>query len=162
MDLIQAPGQVTYTPDVASEICDRLANAEGLWSICRDPHMPSRQSVFNWVRDNEEFRARYEAAMAVSVDAMADDADHVSRDASRDYREIPTRDGGVAMQFDHEHVQRSKLIVDTLKWRAAVLAPHKYGDRVALQALDERGKPARMGGVVVIIDGAPAPGKDEK
>lgn len=161
MELIQTPGRAIYTADIASEICNRLANAEGLWSICKDPRMPSRETVFTWVRDNEEFRVRYEAAMVVATDAMQDDADHVARDASRDYREATLKDGSAALQFDHEHVQRSKLIVDTLKWRASKLAPHKYGDRVALQALDERGKPAKMGGVIVIIDGAPAPGPGE-
>lgn len=33
-------------------------------------------------------------------------------------------------QLDTEHVQRSRLRVDTLKWQASKLVPKKYGDKI--------------------------------
>lgn len=51
-------------------------------------------------------------------------------------------------------VERTKLQIDARKWSASRTAPHKYGDRVAHQMLDEHGKPAKAG-ITVIIDGAP-------
>ncbi len=43
--------------------------------------------------------------------------------------------------LDHEHVQRSRLRVDTRKWAAGKLAPKRYGDK--LQHTGEGGGPIR-------------------
>ncbi len=40
------------------------------------------------------------------------------------------KDGKKAL--DHEHVQRSRLRVDTRKWAAGKLAPKRYGDKLNL------------------------------
>ncbi len=43
--------------------------------------------------------------------------------------------------LDHEHVQRSRLRVDTRKWLMARMAPKKYGDK--MQHTGEGGGPIR-------------------
>ena len=48
-------------------------------------------------------------------------------------------------------VDRAKLRVESRRWVAARTAPHRYGDRLAHQMLDEHGKPAKAAGVVVIV-----------
>ena len=44
--------------------------------------------------------------------------------------------------LDHEHVQRSRLRVDTRKWAAGKLAPKRYGDKV--QHTGDGGGPIRV------------------
>ena len=122
------------TPDVVEEVLNRLAEGEGLWKICTDSRLPSRGTVLRWAQEHEEFRDQYARAMALGVDSQADDCDMVAR--------------------TEPDVNRARLIVDTIKWKASKTAPHKYGDRVAHQMLDEHGKPTRAG-VTIIIDGAP-------
>ena len=34
-----------YTPELAREICERLAEGETLRSVCRDKHMPDERRV---------------------------------------------------------------------------------------------------------------------
>ncbi len=50
-------------------------------------------------------------------------------------------DGKGNKVLDHEHVQRSRLRVDTRKWAAGKLAPKRYGDK--LQHTGEGGGPIR-------------------
>ena len=44
--------------------------------------------------------------------------------------------------LDHEHVQRSRLRVDTRKWAAGKMAPKRYGDKI--QHTGDGGGPIRV------------------
>lgn len=52
-------------------------------------------------------------------------------------------------------VERTKLQIDARKWFASRVAPREYGDRVAMQALDEHGKPTRPGVNVLVMASPP-------
>lgn len=142
------------TPEVVEEIVNRLANGEGLWKICVDEHMPARATVLRWTREDKDFRDQYESARRLAADAMDDDIDRVARDGGRDII-IEERDGIRVERVDHENIQRSKLIVDALKWRASKMRPDIYGDRLAHQTLDEKGRPAKLEIRVTRVDGKP-------
>ena len=62
----------------------------------------------------------------------------IADEASEDW--ITAKDG--ARVLDHEHVQRSRLRVDTRKWAAGKLAPKRYGDK--LQHTGDGGGPIRV------------------
>ena len=142
-----------YTDSLGREICRRLEEGDGLWKICLPDDMPSRGTVLRWARDNEEFRNMYARAMLTHADASVDDIDRIARDGGRDIL-VEYIDGIKVERVDHENIQRSKLIVDAIKWKSAKLSPAKYGDRIAHQMLDEKGKPTKPR-VLVIVDGAP-------
>lgn len=113
--------------------------------------MPERHTIVDWASSTEAdsipdlvaFAASYARARQLAADAMDDDIDRVSRDGGRDII-VEYVDGIRVERVDHENIQRSKLIVDALKWRASKRYPDRYGDRIAHQALDEHGKPAKM------------------
>jgi hypothetical protein len=67
-----------------------------------------------------------------------DEALEIADETSDDW--ITTEDGKKIL--DHEHVQRSRLRVDTRKWAASKLAPKKYGDK--FQHVGEGGGPIRV------------------
>jgi hypothetical protein len=50
-------------------------------------------------------------------------------------------------------VDRAKLMVESRRWVAARQAPHRYGDRLAHQMLDEKGRPAKLEITVTRVDG---------
>jgi hypothetical protein len=57
------PKECAYTRELDDEICDRIANGEGLKQICRDAHMPPARTVRRWaIEDREGFAARYARA----------------------------------------------------------------------------------------------------
>jgi hypothetical protein len=115
----------TYTEELAREICERLAEGETLASICRSEHMPSTQAVYDWRDANEGFKTRFARAREVGFDAIADQCVAISEDSSADY--IETENG---RKFDPEHVQRSKLRIETRLKLLAKWDPKRYGEKV--------------------------------
>ncbi len=52
--------RLTYTREMADRICGLLREGHSLRTICRDPGMPGRRTVLDWVRRNHDgFAARY-------------------------------------------------------------------------------------------------------
>lgn len=43
-----------YSEELALEICSRIAEGESLLKICRDDHMPRRETVHVWVLEGEK------------------------------------------------------------------------------------------------------------
>ena len=129
-----------YTAALAATICARIADGESLRSVCRDAAMPDKATVLRWRGNDEhtEFRAQYAYAREMQADALFDEALEIADDVTDDWTE--DKDG--KMVFDHEHVQRSRLRVDTRKWAAGKLAPKRYGDK--LQHTGDGGGPIRM------------------
>ncbi len=117
-----------YTEALAAEICRRLAEGETLRAICRDKAMPDKATVLRWLADKKkaDFRDQYTHAREMQADALFDEALEIADYASDDW--AVDKDGKKTL--DHEHVQRSRLRVDTRKWLMARMAPKKYGDKL--------------------------------
>lgn len=95
--------------------------------------MPCVASVFNWLRTYPEFLAQYTRAKEEAADAFVEEMLDISDDGRNDWMEKLGKDGEpIGWQLNGEHVNRSRLRVDTRKWIASKLKPKKYGDKVAL------------------------------
>ncbi|POU03619.1 DNA packaging protein [Escherichia sp. ESNIH1] len=120
-----------YTEELAEIICLRLAEGESLRSVCRDEDMPSKQAVLRWLARNEAFRAQYVRAKEEGAEAIAEELFDIADDGSNDWMEKLDKDGeAIGYQLNGEHVQRSKLRIDTRKWYLSKIMPKKYGDRI--------------------------------
>ncbi|WP_447874751.1 terminase small subunit-like protein [Serratia fonticola] len=120
-----------YTEELAEIICLRLAEGESLRSVCRDDEMPSKQAVLRWLARNEQFRAQYVRAKEEGAEAIAEELFDIADDGTNDWMEKLDKDGeAIGYQLNGEHVQRSKLRIDTRKWYLSKIMPKKYGDRV--------------------------------
>ena len=122
------------TEAVQLEVCARMAEGESLTHICHDPAMPCRQTVSKaLVSGAPEFSAfvtRYAAARESLLDVYADEILSISDDGTTDYILKVGRNGHEYMAVDQEHIQRSRLRVDTRLRLMAVVAPHIYGQKV--------------------------------
>lgn len=94
--------------------------------------MPSVATVLRWARDNAEFNALYRSAREDLLEHWAEEIQTISDDGSNDWMERETERGRIVRTVDHEHVNRSRLRVDTRKWLLSKLAPRKYGDKLEL------------------------------
>ncbi len=133
-----------YTPELAAEICERLAAGESLRAICRDDHMPDERSVRRWALDNVDgFAPQYARARDTGLDAVADELLEIADDGRNDWVEKndPENPGYV---FNGEHSSRSKLRVDTRKWYLSKLAPKKYGDKTSMELTGADGGPVQI------------------
>ena len=120
----------TYNEEIASLICGRMANGESLRSICRDDAMPALSTVFLWVSKHPDFSEQYKLAMASRADAMFEEMFDIADDGQNDWMEIQDKEGDNAgWRFNGEHVQRSRLRIDTRKWALSKMLPKKYGDK---------------------------------
>lgn len=113
---MSAPGQ-SYSLELADAILSEMADGKSLKAICQQPGMPSRMSVWRWLRDHEDFAARYDVAQRDRAQAFVDDLSAISDDPSLDPND-------------------KRIRVDTRKWLASKILPKLYGDKVALTDSD--------------------------
>ena len=62
-----------YTPELVEEICERLSKGEPLAQICRDDHMPRRQTVHNWMDRDEAVNGQVARAREDGFERIATD-----------------------------------------------------------------------------------------
>ncbi|MER9574889.1 terminase small subunit protein [Mesorhizobium sp. M0400] len=139
-----------YNEDVASRILEKLVEGSSLRKTCAAEDMPAASTVFLWLSRHPEFSERYTRAREAQAEAMAEDTLDIADDGTNDFKKTTNADGSTDDVFNSEHVQRSKLRVDTRKWLMAKMAPKKYGDKLdlnvagSLQTMSEEDINARL------------------
>ena len=120
------------------EICRRVAIGQSLLSVCQeDKAMPSYQTALQWLHDYPDFAEAHKQAQRLRADVLFEEALTVADDARNDWmaRNDPNNPGWIA---NGEHIQRSRLRVDTRKWAASKLNPSRYGDKLAVEGNPDR------------------------
>jgi hypothetical protein len=133
-----------YDSAIAAEICERLMGGESLRTICKDDHMPAASTVFRWLRVEPGFSEQYAHAREVQADLLFDDVLDIADDGRNDWMMRLGDDGTAAYTVNGEHIQRSKLRVDSRKWMAGKLAPKKYGEKVSMEHTGKNGAPIEI------------------
>ena len=127
-----------YTPELVEEICERISKGEPLRQICRDEHMPGWRSVYDWQAKDPDFLARIAHARELGEEAIAQECVEIADDARNDWMEKLDKDGvAVGWQLNGDHVQRSKLRIETRLKLLAKWNPRKWGER---QHVEHSGK----------------------
>lgn len=73
---------------------------------------------------------------------MADELLEIADDGTNDWMERIDGDGaGVGWVLNGEHVQRSRVRIDTRKWLLSKMAPKRYGDKQSFELSGPEGKP---------------------
>lgn len=122
------------TPKVVERICERLETGEPMAQICRDAGMPAARTVRDWIEQKPEVSAAIARAREIGFDAIAQDTLAIADDGRNDFMERLAADGDEKAQlaFNAEHVQRSRLRVDTRLKLLAKWDPKRYGDKAAI------------------------------
>lgn len=126
-----------FTAKLAETICLKLAEGQTLREICKADEMPPESTVRLWALDDREgFAAQYTRAREIGYLSMADELLEVSDDGTNDWMQRSDDEGGIAWQVNGEHLQRSRLRVDTRKWLLSKALPKLFGDKVELLGKD--------------------------
>lgn len=104
-----------YTEDMADYICDRIANGASMRGLCAEQNMPDRNTVLRWLNERPDFAAKYARA----------------REAQADYMDDQILD--VANNSTNETANADRVKILAYQWRAAKLAPKRYGDRLDIR-----------------------------
>jgi hypothetical protein len=119
----------TYSQEIADEVCRRLEGGESLRAICRDEGRPHESTVRLWALDDREgFAARYARARELQYYAIADELLEIADDGRNDWMQRRGDERG-GWELNGEHIQRSRVRLDTRKWLLSKMLPKVYGDR---------------------------------
>jgi hypothetical protein len=127
-----------YRVELATEICERLSEGEPLRQICRDDHMPAWRTIYDWMKKDDSLgdasvglSAAIACARDVGYDKMAEECLEIADDGSNDWMEKLDKNGQpVGWLLNGDHVQRSKLRIETRLKLLAKFNPKRYGDKV--------------------------------
>lgn len=137
----KSPGRPSkFTPAIAAAVCERLKAGEPLAVICRDEDMPSDNTVRAWAKADPDFSSAIAHAREVGFDVIAASTLAIADDDSRDWEMIRDAEGNVTgIKVDGEHVQRSKLRIETRLKLLAKWDPKRYGEAVQVKHADADG-----------------------
>lgn len=121
-----------FNQELADRICERIACGETLRAICKDDDMPDVSTVLAWVShaDKESFSKQYASARLAQAQHLFDELLDIADDSSDDWIEKELKGGKTVDVLNQEHVQRSRLRVDTRKWYLSKVLPKIYGDKL--------------------------------
>ena len=112
-----------YRDDLISKFLDRIMDGRGLVSVCRDPDMPSKSTIYEWLADKEKdgFSDRYIKACKIRAEVIAENMiDKIE-----------------SVELDKDAIAQARLELDAKKWFLAKLHPTKYGDKPETGADDQ-------------------------
>lgn len=100
---------VRHSHALAEEICARTAHGESWAAMCGKDGLPAYKTLYLWLDRYPQFADAYAIARQRAAESFADRALSVAENATA------------------ATVQRDRLLVGTLRWRASVAAPHLFG-----------------------------------
>lgn len=142
---------VTVTPEIYSAVLDELSTGVPLMQICSRIGMPSVTGIRHY-REGEDLDpddprspdirsarlARYARARKDFVDALVEESLVIADDGTNDWMEREREDGRIDEVIDKEHIQRSKLRIETRFKFAGLVDPKRYGPMLKLADPDAK------------------------
>lgn len=138
--------QTKRTPAVEQRIIEGLCDGVPLRELCRQNGMPSWRTVYDWIAADPDLAARIAHARELGFDAIAEDILDIADDGTNDWIERQRNDGTTEMAINSEHVQRSKLRIETRLKLLAKWSPNKYGDNATLNLGNKNGEALKIEG----------------
>jgi hypothetical protein len=132
------------TPAVEKRIIDGLCDGTPLRALCREDGMPNWRTVYDWIAADADLAARIAHARDLGYDAIAEDVLDIADDGTNDYVERKRQDGSLDTVLDSEHVQRSKLRIETRLKLLAKWNPKKYGDKQTVDVGNKDGESLKV------------------
>ena len=130
-DKLKTGRKTKYTPEMVQLICERVATHDcGLNTLCEMyDDMPDKRNINLWRRRYPEFRSLYAQAKCEQIEFLIEDILEIADNGKNDWMEYQDKNNDcIGWRVNGEHIQRSRVRIDTRKWLAAKLAPKIYGD----------------------------------
>lgn len=126
------------TAKIVEKVLAGLREGTPLTVICADDDMPCDDTIRRWAEKDEDLLRDIARARDAGHDRIAQDALEIADDASRDVVMKKGKDGKEYEGIDTEHIQRSKLRVETRLKLLAKWNPKRYGDRIDVTSGGEK------------------------
>lgn len=128
---------------VIEYLCDSLATSSyGIGRILNGGFegvsLPTYSTIMAWIEADKVISDKYARAKEAQADFMADEILDIADDAKNDWMERNAANGeNIGWQVNGEHVQRSRLRIESRKWLASKLKPKKYSEKVQVGGSDD-------------------------
>ena len=116
------------TPEVIQRLLDGIADGVTLRALCREDGMPNWRTVYDWIEADADLAAQVARARELGFDAIAEDVFDIA-------------DGTRAIS---EHVQLSKMRIDTRLKLLACWNPKKYGSKATVDVGNKEGETLKV------------------
>lgn len=110
-------------PAVVEKLCDLVASGQSIQDVCKRPDFPSESTIYLRMAKDDDFRRRIAQAREAQQEREAD-------------MMVVMADKATPQNW-----QVARLRIWARQWRAAKLAPKKYGDRQAVEHSGPGGGP---------------------
>lgn len=117
------------TDEVKRIILDRIAEGESVASICADPEMPGRATIFRHAAEDDDFRDGYRRARKFHAAVLVDEIISIVDDGTNDWMEKEHRDGSTSRHVNPEALARSRLRAETRLRLAAIYDPDSFSEK---------------------------------
>lgn len=124
------------TPEIVEAIIDGVSKGQTLRQLCRDLGI-SKSAWYEWMKADDELSGRFARARIDGFDEIAEECLEIADDGSRDYA---MSESGAPV-VDHDHIQRSKLRIETRLKLLAKWDPKRYGELLKQEHSGPNGGP---------------------
>lgn len=114
---------ITYTHEMAAKFCAAISDGGTIRSVCKKAGMPSKATVFRWLREHPDFVKLYEIATDERADTLVDEIVEIADNC----------------KTDADSIRKARLRIDARVEQAQRMKPRKYGRQ--LQLTGEGGGP---------------------
>lgn len=123
--------------EIFESIVKEIQSGKALRNILKQEGMPSSQTFYLWLEDDESKSKRYAGACEDRADAIFEEMLEIADDGTNDFMSIQKGNSTYNTE-DKEVTNRSRLRIDTRKWMLSKLMPKKYGDKLDITTDGER------------------------
>ncbi len=124
-----------FTPELVDTFIDGISKGIPLRQLCRD-HDVGKSAWYELMQRDATLSGRFAQARVEGFDEIAEECLEIADAVDDDY--IPTENG---LAVDHEHIQRSKLRIETRLKLLAKWDPRRYGDKIHQEVTGKDGAP---------------------
>jgi hypothetical protein len=123
-----AKRQSKRTPEVEERIIEGLTDGVPLRVLCRQDDIPSWRTVYDWMNADPSFASRVAYARDLGFEAIAEDILDIADDTPA----------------ISDHVQRSKMRIDTRLKLLACWSPKRYGNKQDVSIGNKEGETLKV------------------
>jgi len=105
-----------YSTELAGEILAMYAAGLSVSEICREDGMPDRVTLWRWRNENEEFATAFARAREANAESIEDEMLKIE----------------CQVLLGQLEPQAASVVLSSQRWRARVLHPARFGDKVAI------------------------------
>lgn len=116
-ELVLVGRPTLYTPELADEICELIANDNSLRKISKLPHMPNKSTILRWLANYPDFATKCARSRELQADLICEE-----------HRGIINKTIKGIVESDV-----ARVVLSGLEWQAAKKDPKKYGNSTTIK-----------------------------